>query len=357
MKILLLFLIGGTGIWAQVRIPGPGGPSSVRGGGGGGGGNQHEYRVTLAGSGQIPASQSNFSVLVCANMTLGNGGACPTATGLKTTANGGFVTNSSGYDIVFSSTACSSPTLMKWEMSTYTGSSGAMEAWVLNPSLAAGGVFYVCAGDSAITTFQGGAVGSEWDTYTQGVWHLPNGATLSAGDSSGHGNNGANGGGPGFAASSGQFDGGIYNSGGSPNPVIALPANMLSSNVATWTLWLNYSSSMDAYQTLASVFTSNADSMDILFNGMSPNLLGGNYSNAAVSGTVSSGTWHHVALTSNGSITQFYIDGVASGSTGTTNFTTFSATGGIGNRNGSSYSLFGYEDEVRSEEHTSELQS
>lgn len=52
--------------------------------------------ITLGNSSQIPASQTNFTVLVCANMTLGNGNACATATGLKVTGSGGYVTAPAG---------------------------------------------------------------------------------------------------------------------------------------------------------------------------------------------------------------------------------------------------------------------
>jgi hypothetical protein len=166
----------------------------------------YQATITLGNSSQIPASQTNFTVLVCANLTMGNGNSCPTVSGLAVTGSGGYVTNSSGYDIVFSTTACSSPTLMNWEIPTYTGSSGAMEAWVLVPSLAAGGSFYMCVGNSAITTFQGGAAGAEWNSSYLGVYHLPNGSTLSANDSTSHANTGTPSSAPAVA---GQIDGGV----------------------------------------------------------------------------------------------------------------------------------------------------
>jgi hypothetical protein len=187
--------------------------------------------ITLGNSSQIPASQTNFTVLVCANMTLGNGNACATATGLKVTGSGGYVTSSSGYDIVFSSTACTNPTLMSWEMVTYTGSTGAMEAWVKVPSLAAGGVFYACVGNSAVTTFQGGAAGAAWTSSYATVWHLQ---ALSASDSTTNANTGTATNSPTVAAA--QIDNGLDFTASSSQYVFG--ANTVNSSPQTLSVWV-----------------------------------------------------------------------------------------------------------------------
>jgi len=172
----------------------------------------HEYTITLGNSGQIPSTQTNYPVLVCANLTLGNGNACATATGLKATGSGGAVTSSSAYDVVFSSTACASATLLNWEMVSYVGSTGAMEAWVKVPSLAAGGSLYICAGNSLITTFQGGATGAAWDSNYVSVYHF-GGSSLSPNDSTANAYNLSPTSSP--TTATGQVNGGVATNGSS----------------------------------------------------------------------------------------------------------------------------------------------
>src|SRR5262249_36784348 len=47
-------------------------------------------------------------------------------------------------------------------------------------------------GDSAITTFQGGAVGTAWDSSFRAVYHMGDATAFNLNDSSGHGFNGQN---------------------------------------------------------------------------------------------------------------------------------------------------------------------
>ena len=44
-------------------------------------------------------------------------------------------------------------------------------------------------GKSGVSSFQGGVAGSAWDGNYVGVWHVPNGTTLGANDSTSNGNN------------------------------------------------------------------------------------------------------------------------------------------------------------------------
>ena len=132
----------------------------------------YQRQITLGGAGQIPTSQANFTVFVCANATMGNGNACASVPGLNQTGTGAHVTSAAGYDIIFSSTMCSSPTLLAWNMELYTASTGAMLAHVLLPTLAASGALYICYGNSAVSSFQGALGGAAWDTSYVSVWHL-----------------------------------------------------------------------------------------------------------------------------------------------------------------------------------------
>lgn len=91
---------------------------------------------------------------------------------LATTANGGNVTNSNGYDIVFTSDSGCASTL-NFERVLYTASSGLIEFWVKVPTVShtADTVIYECYGNSSITTDQSNKTGT-WDSNYRAVYHL-----------------------------------------------------------------------------------------------------------------------------------------------------------------------------------------
>ena len=109
---------------------------------------------------------------------------------LETTSNGGHVTNANGYDIIFTSDAAGTEKL-NHEIESYNGSTGQFIAWVQVPTVShtSDTVIYLFYGNSAVTISQENKTGV-WDSNFHGVWHLPNGTTLSANDSTSNGNNG-----------------------------------------------------------------------------------------------------------------------------------------------------------------------
>jgi hypothetical protein len=141
------------------------------------------------------SNSSNFPVLVSL-----------TDATLKTTGNGGHVTNSSGYDIVFYSDTGLSVKL-DHEIETYTASTGAIVMWVRIPTVSSSvdTVFYMGYGDPSITTSQQNITGT-WNSAYKGVWHLPNGTTLTSLDSTSSAFNGTNSATP-PTAGTGQIDG------------------------------------------------------------------------------------------------------------------------------------------------------
>jgi len=150
--------------------------------------------------------QTDFPVLVCFN-----GAAAPcndgslTIAALKTVGNGGSVTNSSGFDIVFASNpSCTS--LLNWEMEFYSATTGEVDAWVKIPSVSTSvnTVFYMCYANAAISTFQGNVTGT-WNSDYLMVAHYPNGTSLTVLDSTSNAFNGSVVGG--VAAGAGQIDG------------------------------------------------------------------------------------------------------------------------------------------------------
>jgi hypothetical protein len=97
-------------------------------------------------------------------------------TSFKTSANGGKVQNSSGYDIlVRSDTACS--TARYWEVESYSASGGTGIVWTKIPSFSSSAdeVFYLCYGDSGISTFQSTAT-SVWNSNAKRIYHMADNA-------------------------------------------------------------------------------------------------------------------------------------------------------------------------------------
>ena len=158
--------------------------------------NGYSYRrtITLSHTKVPNTDQTNFPVLISGTYSY-----------LATTANGGNVTSSNGYDIIFTSDAGGASPLA-FERESYNSSSGAVDFWVKVPTLShsTDTVIYLFYGNSSITTDQSNGTGV-WDTHYQGVWHLPNGTTLSGSDSTVNGytlnNNNST------AAVSGEIDG------------------------------------------------------------------------------------------------------------------------------------------------------
>ncbi|MEE4214951.1 MAG: DUF2341 domain-containing protein, partial [Bacteroidales bacterium] len=120
---------------------------------------------------------------------------------LRTIANGGYVENASGWDIVFSEDNINP---LDHELESYNPVSGEIVAWVRIPSLPAGGhSFYLYFGNSSIGTDP--STTSTWVGYS-GVWHL-NGNLLDATSNGNDGTNSGSSGGPGLFANGRSFDG------------------------------------------------------------------------------------------------------------------------------------------------------
>lgn len=102
---------------------------------------------------------------------------------LATTSNSGSVTSPNGFDVIFTSDSAGENPL-NWEVDSYNGATGAVSYWVQVPTVSASlnSVFYMFYGNSAVTTDQSSKQAT-WDTNYMGVWHLGNGTTVSAADS------------------------------------------------------------------------------------------------------------------------------------------------------------------------------
>jgi hypothetical protein len=270
------------------------------------------YRAITVDHTDVPSTQTNFPVLI-STMTAD----------LATTGNGGDVTDAQGDDVGFYTNADCSTGKMDWEVELYTATTGRVIYWVEVASLSSSvdTVFYMCYGDSGITTDQSNKTGV-WDSDFKGVWHLPNGTTLGALDSTSNGNNGTI---TNAVAGVGKMDGGadLDNSG----DYITTPA--INNDTHTLEIWFKLDTKSSG---------TDPDWQDQLFakgdygfngtiwlqitGGASGTL--GSYIRSTASGEVwgtgatiiNTGTWYHTALVINGATNraQIYLNGAANGS-------------------------------------------
>ena len=161
----------------------------------GGSSNGYTYSraITISHTKVPNTDQINFPVLISGTYSY-----------LATTANGGNVTNANGYDITFTSDAAGTNPLA-YERESYSAATGQVNFWVKIPTLShtTDTVIYMFYGNSSVTTDQSNKT-AVWDANYKGVWHLPNGSTLSANDSTSNANNGTI---TGATATTGQIDG------------------------------------------------------------------------------------------------------------------------------------------------------
>ncbi len=242
------------------------------------------------------ADSTNFTVLISGTYTF-----------LKSYPTGE-VENASGYDVWFTSDAAGS-TFLSWETVSWNGTTGAVEYWVKVPTLysSASGVdtvIYIWTGDASKTTFQGGSTGAAYDADTMGVWHYPDGTTLSVASSTGL-HNGTTVGTP--VAVAGKVGGGVssnYSTAGWQNNGISY--TLFSSNTPTLSCWVKLSDTT-GYQTVAAVGSSSGVWM---LNGKMDYYT---TVDRVANTSVGTGSWVHIAMTHDGTNIRFYYNGAADG--------------------------------------------
>jgi hypothetical protein len=278
----------------------------------------------------IPASQSNFPAVI--DVTL---------TSLKSTGNGGNVQSSNGYDIVpFSDSACTSQ--LPFERENYVSSTGELEMWVKQSTMNTSTVDYLCYGNAAQTTDLSSST-APWDGNYKGVYHLnaPTG-TLSANDSTSNGMNGTIHGG--MAASAGKIDGGTLCD--TDSKYIDLGTSFFNSTHAqvTFSGWVNITS----WGTVNAILGGNGNS-ESMYNYVSLNweVHTSGTSGTAAKTTPSTGAWHYLVSTYDGSNATIYVDGVAGTPVTATGNTIATGLGLFISGSGGIYGTNGYADEFR----------
>lgn len=189
--------------------------------------NGYSFRraITINHTKVANANQTNFPVLVSG-----------TYADLASTANGGSVTNANGYDIIFTSDALGA-NVLPFEQDGYNASTGQISYWVQVPTLSSSAdtVVFVFYGNSSITSDQSNKTGV-WDSNFVGVWHLPNGTTLTTGDSTSNGNNATNV--SSVAATTGEIGGGASFNGSSNYLNVPIATSLKSIPAITSSLWM-----------------------------------------------------------------------------------------------------------------------
>jgi len=193
--------------------------------------------------------------------------------------------------------------------------------WVRVPSLSATAdtVIYCCYGNDGATARTN--TSSVWDSYHKGVWHLGDGTTLSAVDSTINTNNGTI---TGITAAAGKVDGcALFD--GSTAHSISVPSDpdVNLPDYATIECWFKSTQTGTAHQALIARFTTQSSATP---TGYQFFLLGsGNtyttyfgyrlnndatwYSVISTKTNLNDGNWHHCAAVRNGSIIYIYVDG------------------------------------------------
>ena len=240
---------------------------------------------------------------------------------LRTTVNGGHVTNANGYDIIFRAvdpTTCGAAwdgngCTLSYEIETYDGTNGTFIAWVKVPSINNGTVIYIYYGNSSVTTSQENKTGV-WDSNYLAVWHLPNGSSLTTNDSTSNANNGAN---QGASATTGQVDGaGSFN--GTSNYISTASAVLSGNTQFTISEWVK-TTSVNYMETVGQYYGVAYGAFEMWMPGGTNNNMriyayygGGSYVTRDSSSNANDGNWHLWTGVYNGGTgnLDIYCDGV-----------------------------------------------
>jgi hypothetical protein len=241
----------------------------------------------------------------------------------------------SGNDILF--TAADGLTKLAHEIEKYSSVNGNLVAWVQVPSVSP-------VSDTVLYLYYGNAVAADqqnrtgvWDSNYKGVWHLPNGTTLTANDSTVNANHGIISGS--VSAATGQIGGGETMTSPAQNARISTTAS-IGAGPFTVSAWANTSGGTANGDLIGD---SNYSRMLAFFN--NGYLF---YGQPALNmPSPATGGWHHyVYLKTSSSSGTLYVDGVAVGTNSADSYTYGNLI--IGNLPAPvTESLFGSIDEVR----------
>lgn len=239
-----------------------------------------------------------------------------TFTELKSVANGGKVQDPQGDDIYISTDAAgTSPVSFKLKKWNAVTGAVVIEYKISTLHHSTDDVFYLQYGKTSITTFQGGATGSEFDSHTKIATDFGDGSTLDVTDKSGNGNNGTN---SSATATAGLFAGGVSFNG--TNAIVSYP-DLTSITDYTISAWIKPNSlGAGSTQCAFGFETYPASPRDAgLFWSISSEvsndrptgkvIVSNTGSAAAQLGALSTGTWYYCVIQRSGTSANVYING------------------------------------------------
>jgi cysteine-rich repeat protein len=276
---------------------------------------------TKVGTASAPATLTNYPFLFDI-----------TDTSLRTIGNGGRVSSSFGYDIVFrglDAATCGGPSNCTFphEVESYNGTTGTLVAWVELPALrtqtnTANTSFQILFGNPSITTATQ-RITSTWDSSFTGVWHLnqtPSGLG-SLTDSTSNGNHGTP---TNVSTATGEVGPGVSTDGltsfvsfGSGSSL-----NVATSSAFSYSAWFNTIDTLGGILSLRRASSGNPV-VDIMvgYDGStssSASLLALARDDTGAlgdinGGVVNDGAWHFLTMTRSGTTLLLYLDGVPKG--------------------------------------------
>ena len=291
-------------------------------------------------------------------------------TSLRSTAYGGNVQHSEGYDIIFRDST--GETQLDHEIEAYDENNGTLLAWVRIPTLSktSNTLIYMYYGNCAITSSTENPTGV-WDPKYVGVWHLKEEQTGTGNptlyqDSTSSDNDGGD-----IVSATGQdgqIDGGQQFDG--TDDYVDLDSNIgdyAFLSVGSVSLWFKYTDTSSIKLLFsASCNTDDSSDLDIMYHSTDNVFMagiredGGTQWIANLPANYADGFWHHYVMTVDSSGNKHFIDGsqvtcqyLYGGSASTQAF--FNSVTGLntlrfGNRQdsiGNEYHFAGYLDEVR----------
>jgi YD repeat-containing protein len=276
--------------------------------------NGYTYRraVTIDHTKVPNSDETNFPVLFSGTYSY-----------LATTANGGGVTNTNGYDVMFTLDA-SGTSGLAFEQESYSASTGAVNYWVKIPTVShtSNTVFYLFYGNSSVTTDQSNKTGV-WDSNFVLVSHLDdNAASTAVADSTSNANSLTNHVNTSTKTAIGEINNGLTYNGSSDYSSLANNSSVnIQGSAITLEAWAKPTNSTAAtYEHLiAKEIAGNADpymrygfyrtapgSSQVTFHISTGG--SGSYTQVAGGSTVA-GTWMHIVGVYNGSTATLYING------------------------------------------------
>jgi hypothetical protein len=287
---------------------------------------QNRRKITFDNSSSA-TDLTDFPVLVSLNATTGNIDYSKTKAGgadIRFVDSGG---NALNYEIE------------KWD-TTATST-----VWVKVPTLHAGSdtdYIWMYYNNTSASDAQNAT--GVWDSNYKGVYHLPNGSTLTTNDSTSNSANGINSGAT--ATSGGQIDGAATFGSTKYIDLSSLPTYAAAD--FTITTWVKFSS-LTAYNI---IIVGKLQAANVMFISTQSNGQGlrmgrtGVVEEASANYTWSTDTWYQVALTRTSGAYKFYVNGIGLNTAGSSNFSYPSTNTTIGG-DGASFPLNGSLDEFR----------